>query len=148
MGQASDPTGRSGPLIALAAIAISVISAGAWSMQSWRAASDATPVAIPEDIVQRALRLGKPTIAEFGSSKCVSCREMKVTLDYLALEHGERVSVVTVDLLANRDYIGRYKIQMMPTQVFFDAGGREIGRHIGRIGVEEILGRLSMGSLP
>jgi thioredoxin 1 len=56
--------------------------------------------------------------------------------------------VVSVDLLANRDYIGRYKIQMMPTQVFFDAGGREIGRHVGGVSTENILERLGVRSLP
>lgn len=128
----------------LAAIAVSVVSAGAWTVQSWRATLDAAPVIVSDDIVQSALRLGKPAIAEFGSSKCTSCREMKVVLGDLVREHGERVSVVSVDLMADRDYIGRYKIQMMPTQVFFDAGGRETGRHVGRISAEEILERLGL----
>lgn len=58
--------------------------------------------------------------------------------------HGERITVVDVDLIAQREmgYLQRYRIQLMPTQVFFDAQGREIGRHLGVISAAEILARL------
>jgi len=101
-----------------------------------------------DDAVQQALRAGKPTVAEFGANACASCREMKPVLDALRREHGDRISVVDVDVLARRDagYIQRYRIQLMPTQVFFDAGGRETGRHMGAISAEEILARLQKGA--
>jgi thioredoxin 1 len=109
----------------------------------------ATAVAAPDaDAVQQALRAGKPTIAEFGGNACVSCREMKPVLEALRLAHGERIAVVEVDLIAQRQmgYIQRYHIQLMPTQVFFDAQGRETGRHMGTISGAEILARLEGGA--
>jgi thioredoxin 1 len=106
----------------------------------------AAPPAMPNtDAVQRALAAGKPTVVEFGANACASCREMKPVLEALRREHGARITVAEVDLIAQRkeaDYIRRYRIQLMPTQVFFDASGRETGRHVGTISGAEILARL------
>ena len=100
------------------------------------------------DEVQRLLRLGKPTVVEFGANACASCREMKPVLTALRRKHGDRIAVVEVDLIAQRagGYIQRYGIQLMPTQVFFDASGRETGRHMGTISGAEILARLQGGA--
>ena len=108
-------------------------------------AASAAPV---QDVVQVALQAGKPTVAEFGANACASCREMKPVLEALRREHGDRIAVVEVDLIAQRagDYIQRYGIQLMPTQVFFDASGRETGRHMGTISGAEILARLQGGA--
>jgi thioredoxin 1 len=98
------------------------------------------------DEVQMALRLGKPAVVEFGANACASCREMKPVLESLEREHGERISVANVDIIRTRGYISRYKIQLMPTQVFFDAQGREIGRNMGKVSAGEILARLGFAS--
>ena len=98
------------------------------------------------DEVQRALLLGKPAVVEFGANACASCREMKPILEALQREHGERISVLNIDILKTRGYISRYKIQLMPTQVFFDAQGREIGRNMGKVSAGEILARLGVSS--
>ena len=98
------------------------------------------------DEVQKALRLGKPAVVEFGANACASCREMKPVLESLEREHGERISVLNIDIVKTRGYISRYKIQLMPTQVFFDAQGREIGRNMGKVSAGEILARLGVAS--
>ena len=98
------------------------------------------------DEVQKALRLGKPAVVEFGANACASCREMKPVFESLEREHGERISVLNIDIVKTRGYISRYKIQLMPTQVFFDAQGREIGRNMGKVSAGEILARLGVAS--
>lgn len=110
------------------------------------AAAPAGQPAAADDVVQRALRAGKPTVAEFGANACAQCREMKPVLEALRREHGERIAVVNVDLIAQKEanYIQRYGIQLMPTQIFFDAQGREIGRNLGKLSGEEILARLQL----
>jgi thioredoxin 1 len=114
------------------------------------AAAPAGQPAAADDAVQRALRAGKPTVAEFGANACAQCREMKPVLEALRREHGERIAVVNVDLIAQREvnYIGRYGIQLMPTQIFFDAQGREIGRNLGKLSGAEILARLQVSGAP
>ena len=98
------------------------------------------------DEVQKALRLGKPAVVEFGATACASCREMKPVLEALQREHGERISVLDIDILKARGHIARYRIQLMPTQVFFDAKGREIGRNMGKISAGEILAQLGVST--
>jgi len=109
----------------------------------------ATMAAAPaDDAVQQALRAGKPTVVEFGANACASCREMKPVLEALRRDHGEGIAVVEIDLIAQRQmgYIQRYRIQLMPTQVFFDAQGRETSRHMGTISGAQILARLEGGA--
>lgn len=110
------------------------------------AALPSSPAEAANDAVQRALRAGKPTVAEFGANACASCREMKPVLDALQREHGARIAVVNVDLIKQKEanYIQRYRIQLMPTQIFFDAQGRETGRNQGKISGPEILARLQV----
>jgi thioredoxin 1 len=99
-----------------------------------------------DDPVSGAIRTGMPTIVEFGSNRCQSCRAMKPILERLARVHGERLNVVDVDLLSTtgRRLIPKYRIQMMPTQVFFDRDGVEVDRHLGPIPGDEILRRLGL----
>jgi thioredoxin 1 len=108
------------------------------------AVSVATPAVDAADEVQLALRGGKPTVAEFGANACASCREMKPVLEAVRREHGERFAVVEVDLIKHKEvaYIQRYRIQLMPTQVFFDAQGNETGRNVGKISAADIVARL------
>ena len=126
-----------------------VVAAGAISYVLMERATAPTPEVqdvAKVDEVQKALRLGKPAVVEFGANACTSCREMKPVLESLEREHGERISVLNVDIIKTRGYISRYKIQLMPTQVFFDAQGSEIGRNMGKITAGEILAQLGVAS--
>lgn len=119
------------------------------AMYLQRAQEPAAPeVGATTDPVALALAAGKPAVIEFGANACVSCREMKPVLAALAQSHGDRITVADVDILKERDYIGRYQIRLMPTQVFFDAQGRETGRHMGKISGEDILARLGVPLTP
>lgn len=110
------------------------------------AALPAGQAAAADDAVQQALRAGKPTVAEFGANACAQCREMKPVLETLQREQGAHIAVVSVDLIKQKEanYIQRYRVQLMPTQIFFDAQGREIGRNLGKISGEGILARLQV----
>lgn len=110
------------------------------------AAAPAGETVAGDDVVQRALRAGKPTVAQFGANACAQCRDMKPVLEALRREHGERITVVDVNLIAHKEanYIQRFRIQLMPTQIFFDAQGQEIGRNLGKLSGDEILSRLQV----
>jgi thioredoxin 1 len=97
-----------------------------------------------EDAVQQVLLIGKPAVVEFGANACASFREMKPILAGLAREHREQIAVVDLDIVKQPQYIARYKIQLMPTQVFYGADGKELGRHMGKISGDEILARLGV----
>lgn len=119
---------------------------GLWSYASNRTTAPEAGVASSSealpDAVQKTLSIGKPTIIEFGANNCVSCREMKPVLHALAQD--PRIAVADVDILKERNYISRYQIRLMPTQVFYDEKGVETGRHMGKISGEEILAHLGI----
>ncbi|ULB12481.1 thioredoxin family protein (plasmid) [Cereibacter azotoformans] len=100
------------------------------------------------DPVAAARTLGLPVVAEFGAQSCAACREMQVTLSELKQSHGDRLSIVEVDFTtaAGRALIRAYRIKAIPTQIFYDAGGQETGRHLGAVPAAGILERLGLES--
>jgi thioredoxin 1 len=134
------------PLIPLGLLVLTSVIV--WELWQGHQGPDATSASAASDPVQQALRSGKPTVVEFGSTSCTTCREMKPILGELAREHGARINVIDIDLLRTTGYISRYKIQLMPTQVFFDAQGRETGRHMGKISARDMLSQLGPSASP
>lgn len=96
------------------------------------------------DALALATGQGRPTVIEFGANACTACRDMKLVLDQLRRTHGKQIGIAEVDLVKQREAIATYRIQLMPTQVFFDAQGREIGRNLGPIDGPSILARLGV----
>jgi len=84
-----------------------------------------------EPVIRQALASGRPTLVDFGASFCIPCKKMKPILDSLKKEYNGRANVIFVDMKVERDMSGKYRIQIMPTQVFFDAKGKEVKRHLG-----------------
>ena len=85
---------------------------------------------------------GKPTLAEFGSSTCIPCKQMKPILEELAKEYAGKLNVVIVEVYEQMDLTNQYGIMTIPTQIFFDSGGKEIARHMGFWAKEEIIAQL------
>jgi thioredoxin 1 len=96
-------------------------------------------------LLQQAAASGRPTIAEFGAKTCTSCREMKVILDQVAQRTAGEANVLIIDITEDWQASQEYRIQMMPTQVFFDVHGKEIGRHIGKLSEAEVIEGLAAG---
>ncbi|MDD5083127.1 MAG: thioredoxin family protein [Dehalococcoidales bacterium] len=78
-----------------------------------------------------ALSSGKPTLAEFGSSTCIPCKQMKPILEQLARDYEGKLNVVIVDVYAQKALTNQYRITGIPTQIVFDSSGKEVTRHIG-----------------
>ena len=97
------------------------------------------PSSIP---LTQVLGNGKPTLAEFGSSTCIPCKEMKPILEELAKEYEEKLNVVIVEVYEQLDLAREYQIMAIPTQIFFDSSGKEITRHMGFWSKEEIIAQL------
>jgi thioredoxin 1 len=85
-------------------------------------------------------------IAEFGAATCASCREMKIVLDGVAQRTQSRAHVLVIDIRKDWEAAQTFRIQMMPTQVFFDARGREVGRHMGKLSEAEVIARLGLAA--
>jgi thioredoxin 1 len=92
-----------------------------------------------EPLIRQALASGRPTLVDFGASFCIPCKRMKPILDSLKTEYSGRANVLFVDIKQERDIAGKFRIQIMPTQVFFDSKGKEAKRHLGFMDKPEIL---------
>jgi peptidylprolyl isomerase len=90
----------------------------------------------------QALASGKPTIAEFGSSTCIPCKQMKPILEKLAAEYEGKLNVVIVEVYEQRELTQQYGIMAIPTQIVFDSSGKEVTRHMGLWPREEIIAQL------
>lgn len=86
---------------------------------------------------------GMVTMIDLGAKKCIPCKMMAPILEKMEKKYRGRAAIVFIDVWENREQAGRFGIRSIPTQVFFDANGKEISRHIGFMSEEEIESRLA-----
>ena len=82
-----------------------------------------------------------PRLLEIGSSRCMSCREMAKVLDALRASQGAKLTVDFIDVFEQPEAADRYKISLIPTQIFYDTAGQEIFRHTGYFAHDDILAK-------
>ncbi len=85
---------------------------------------------------------GKPALYDFGAKTCIPCQLMKQVMADLKASHSDQVEFRMVYVDENRPMFGEYKIVSIPTQVFLDASGHEVDRHIGALSKEEVIKKL------
>jgi thioredoxin 1 len=85
---------------------------------------------------------GKPALYEFGAGYCYSCKEMEKVMAELKPSYSDQVEFRMVYADKEKDLFKEYKIMLIPTQVFLDASGKEVDRHIGVLTKEEVLQKL------
>lgn len=80
------------------------------------------------------------TFLEFGSTGCISCRQMEKVMETIRSEYQDVVNVVFINvaLKENQDLAEYYGIVTIPTQVLLDRNGKEYYRHHGYIPAEEL----------
>ena len=91
----------------------------------------------PETTSAQAL----PRLLDLGADKCVPCKMMAPILEEMKIEFSEVFTVDFVDVWKNPDASEPYGLKIIPTQIFFDAQGKELFRHEGFLGREEILAK-------
>jgi thioredoxin 1 len=82
-----------------------------------------------------------PRMVDLGAGKCIPCKMMKPILDDLKANYADRFITEFIDVWENPDEGKKYGIEMIPTQIFYDAEGKERFRHVGFFGKEDILGK-------
>jgi thioredoxin 1 len=92
---------------------------------------DAQYKKMTDNPVDKARLSGKPTMVEFGAAGCVPCDMMQPILDKLKKKFSDTLNIVFLHVRENQVLAGRYGIQSIPVQAFFDASGQEVFRHTG-----------------
>ncbi|UCF70350.1 MAG: thioredoxin family protein [candidate division WOR-3 bacterium] len=98
-----------------------------------------TVPATAADPLENALKKGLPVVADFGRSTCIPCKMMLPILEKLEHELEGKASVLIIDIREYSTLSRKYKITLIPTQIFFDANGEEVFRHQGFMPEEEII---------
>jgi len=92
---------------------------------------------------------GKPFLVDFGANSCIPCRQMRPVLKEIDEEYAGKTKVLIIDVYKYQDLAREYKVQLIPTLVFFDSKGKEALRHVGVLDKKTIVAKLKeigMGS--
>jgi thioredoxin 1 len=91
--------------------------------------------------VEAAQAQALPRLVDLGAGKCIPCKAMKPILEDLMANYAAAFKTEFIDVWENPDAKATYKINLIPTQIFFDAEGKELFRHEGFFSKEDILGK-------
>jgi thioredoxin 1 len=100
------------------------------------------PESNTEEELKQALTSGKPILADFGANSCVPCRQMRPILKEIGAEYSQKARVLVIDVYKYQNLARDYKVMLIPTLIFFDSKGKEVFRHVGAWGKEEIVAKL------
>ena len=86
---------------------------------------------------------GMVTMIDLGADQCLPCKMMAPILEKLKKTYEGKAAIIFIDVWKNSDPARQYGIRAIPTQIFFDAGGREVHRHVGFLSEKDIVGQLT-----
>ena len=104
----------------------------------------AVPAAAAESVAAEASAphsAALPRLVDLGADKCIPCKMMAPILDELKTAYAGQFEVEFLDVWKNPDAGKSYGIRSIPTQIFIDAGGKELFRHEGFFPKEDILAK-------
>jgi len=112
-----------------------VIAGGLWGMGDNEKPLLAQPLLEPPTNtgkeLKNALQSGQPVLVDFGSNKCIPCRQIRPILKEVSQEFDGKAQVLIIDVFENRELARGYRIQLIPTLVFFNRSGKEVFRRSG-----------------
>ncbi len=79
-----------------------------------------------------------PKLLDFGRGKCIPCKAMAPILKELSEEYKDRVIIKIIEIDKELNLTRENRIRLIPTQIFFDVKNREVLRHEGFMGKDDI----------
>lgn len=96
----------------------------------------------PKNPLTEALQNGLPTVLDLGADSCVPCQMMMPIFEELEKELKGKANVILLQTADYRDLSNKYKVRVIPTQIFFDQNGEQYWRHEGFLSKEDIISKL------
>lgn len=134
-------------LVALIAVAVALKERG--SSESSPASGHSDPFAAaaapaknsdPTATTATAITTARlPRLVDLGAEKCIPCKMMAPILADLQRDYASHFTTEFIDVWKNPEAGKSYGVEMIPTQIFYDAEGEERFRHVGFLGKEDIL---------
>jgi thioredoxin 1 len=101
-----------------------------------------TTGAFAEDYLNVPVK-GKVTMIDLGAKKCVPCKMMAPILAKLEKAYKGTADIVFIDVWKNNEPAKRFKIRLIPTQIFFNEQGEEVYRHLGFFDEKSIVAQMT-----
>ncbi|WP_084448318.1 thioredoxin family protein [Desulfovibrio inopinatus] len=92
---------------------------------------------------QQLPREGMVTMVDIGAHSCIPCKMMTPIIEALSKEYEGRAVIAFIDVWEHREEGAKYGIRAIPTQIFYDAHGKEQYRHVGFLDKERIVAKLT-----
>ncbi len=84
------------------------------------------------------IEIEKPMVLDFSAEWCVWCKKLEPTLKELEKKYNGSVEFQTIDTDKESQLATTYKIKGLPTLVFINKNGEEVGRIEGFTSTENI----------
>ncbi len=129
----------------LAIVAAVVVAAGiVFALKHDQAKPSESAPAVAAEAVRtstEAATAALPRMVDLGADKCIPCKMMAPILEEMKTTYAGQLEVDFIDVWKNPDAGDQYGVRVIPTQIFFDASGKEMFRHEGFFGKEDILAK-------
>ena len=86
---------------------------------------------------------GTVTMVDLGAKSCVPCKMMAPIMEKMEKKYAGKAVIHFYDVWEDREPAVRFKIRVIPTQIFFDREAKEVYRHEGFMSEADIVGQLS-----
>jgi thioredoxin 1 len=103
------------------------------------------PVTNTDQDLKIALISGKPVLVDFGSNKCIPCRQLRPILKEVEKEMAGKAHVLVIDVYNFGKLAREHRVQLIPTLIFFDSSGKELFRRMGVWDKDSIVKKLKEG---
>jgi thioredoxin 1 len=128
-------------LAVAAAVAAAVVLKQKKTPAAGNAPAQATVATTSQVTTAPSVAAKLPRLVDLGAGKCIPCKMMKPILDELKRDYASQFKTEFIDVWENPDEGKKYGIEMIPTQIFYAAEGKELFRHTGFFGKEDILAK-------
>jgi thioredoxin 1 len=127
---------------AVPALFLAGLSAAGWVAARYgpELAAETSGAAPLPDAVAAPLQPGQTVrFIELGSEGCKPCEAMKPVMQAVRDRHPEQVQVIFHDVRKDPSHAGRYRIRLIPTQVFLLPDGTEFFPHEGYLPESQVM---------
>jgi len=124
--------------IAIVAVLIVAVAVAITIKQKKSSGGDTAP---SEFMPKQLTGKGLPVMIDLGSDQCIPCKMMAPILEELKSEYAEKLTVHFLDVRKLPALSKPYGIKLIPTQIFYDASGKELFRHEGFFSKEDIIAK-------
>jgi thioredoxin 1 len=125
----------------LVVVALIVAVGAVMAVKRGRDTTPATPTGAAVTALEAPQASNLPRLVDLGSTTCIPCKMMAPVLEELQKEYAGRLDVSFIDVRKIPDAASHFKIQVIPTQIFYDPNGQEQYRHEGFLSKQDILAK-------